>query len=366
MKETPMKRVLVILVTAVMLAGMVFAGSGCTGINPKDTKIGFIYPGPVGDSGFTYTQDQGRLYLEKSLGFTTFFLENVPENEGGKKQIESLIKKGCKVIFVTSAGYQDSVDELAQTYPNEVFEVYSGTKINGTNVGAYSGRIYQASYLAGIAAGKATKANKIGYVAAVKTPEAISCINAFTLGMRSADAGAVVNVAWTNSPFDPTLEKKAAEGLIAAGCDVMAQHLDSSAAVTAAADAKIYSIGYNMPMASIGKDGYLTSPIWNWGPCFVEIVNSVMHGSYKPQSYWDGLETGVVGIDENYGPSVTQETKDLIKAEADKIKSGSWDVFTGPIKDQAGNVKVAEGVKLGDSDILGMDWFVDGVMETPG
>jgi basic membrane protein A len=356
-----MKKALVVLFAAVLLVGMVFTGYGCTNSNdPKNLKVGFIYLGSVADGGYSYAQDQGRKYLVENLGVQTLFVENVEENADCKTQMENLINKGCKVIFATSYGYMDYVDELAKKYPNVIFEHCSGSKMNDKNFGNYFGREYQARYLAGIAAGKATKTNKIGYVAAMKISECIRGINAFTLGVRSVNPDATVNVVWTNTWYDPAIEKSSAESLLATGCDVMAQHQDTSAPVAAAAAAGAYSTGYNASMKAAGGDKYLTSPIWNWGPYFTKIVKSVIDGSYKPASYWGGLETETIMLDE-FGPSVTQETKDLIKAKSDEMKNHTWDVFWGPIKDQSGAVKIAEGARLSDAEMLSIDWFVEGV-----
>jgi len=360
-----MKKVLAILFSVILLAGLALAGAGCQGNDPKTTKVGFIYVGPIGDLGFTYAQDQGRLYLEKTLGVTTIYVESVPETADCTAAMENLINgKGCKVIFATSFGYAQYVDALAKKYPNVVFEHCSGDLKNDTNFGNYFGRIEQPRYLTGIAAGKATKTGKIGYIAAFPIPECIRGIDAFTLGVRSVNPTATVNVVWTRTWYDPTIEKQAAEGLIAAGCDVTAQHQDSPSAVAAAEAAGIFSTGYNSSMLSSAPKGYLTSPVWNWGPFFVQVVDSVMKGTFKPQAYWGGMKEGVVGIDENYGPSVTQATKDLIKATADKMKAGTFDVFTGPIKLQDGTDLIATGV-LPDKDIWTLNKFVEGVVGEP-
>jgi basic membrane protein A and related proteins len=360
-----MKRALVILFTVVMIAGLMLTGAGCKSNDPKSFKVGFIYIGSVGDLGFTFAQDQGRKYLESNLNVTTIAIENVPESADCKTAMENLIKQGCKVIFATSFGYQDYCDELAKKYPKVIFEHCSGSKSNDTNFGTYFGRMYQARYLTGIAAGKATKTGKIGYVAAFPIPEVVRMIDAFTLGVRSVNPTATVNVVWTNTWYDPTIEKQAADSLIqTAGCDVMAQHQDSTAAVQAAEAAGIFSTGYNSPMLSAAPKGYLTSPVWNWGPYFAKVVKAAMDGTYKPEKYWGGLETGTIDVDQNYGPSVTQETKDAIKAAKDKMIGGSWDVFTGPIKAQDGSDLVADGQKLTDDQIWNLLKFVDGVVGT--
>lgn len=360
-----MKKALVILFTVVLLMSIVLVGAGCKSNDPKNFKVGFIYVGAIGDMGFTYAQDQGRLYLEKNLGVKTLYVENVPETADCKTSMENLIKQGCKVIFATSFGYQDYVDELAKKYPNVVFEHCSGSKMNDKNFGNYFGKIEQSRYLAGIAAGKATKTGKIGYVAAFPIAECIRGIDAFTLGVRSVNPTATVNVVWTNTWYDPTIEKQAAEGLIqSAGVDVMAQHQDSPAAVQAAEAAGIASTGYNSSMASFAPKGYLTSPTWNWGPFFASVVKAVMDGTFKPQHYWGGLADNVVGIDTNYGPSVTQETKDAISAAEGKLKDGSLNVFAGPIKLQDGSELVAAGQTYPDDQVWILTKFVDGVVGT--
>ena len=362
-----MKKTLAVLFTAVLVLGMALVGAGCQSATPsasapagKEVKVGFIYVGPVSDGGFTYAQDQGRLYLE-SKGYKTEKMESVPEGADCKTAMENLIKDGCNVIFATSFGYMDYVAELADKYPDVVFEHCSGSKMNDKNFGNYFGREYQARYLAGIAAGKATKSNKIGYVAAMKIPECIRGIDAFTLGVRSVNPEATVNVVWTNTWYGPDIEKQAAESLLDQGCDVMAQHQDTSEPVAAAEAAGAFSTGYNSPMGAKAPKGYLTSPIWNFGPYFEKIAKSVADGTYKPESYWGGLETGTIALDA-YGPSVTDDTKKLIDDTAAKIKDHSWDVFTGPIKDQSGAVKVADGAKLTDAEMLSIDWFVEGVV----
>jgi basic membrane protein A len=360
-----MKKVLAILFTAILILGTALAGAGCTvGNDPKNTKVGFIYVGPIGDMGFTWAQDQGRLYLEKTLGVKTEYIENVAENAADcKAAVENLIKtKGCKIIFATSYGYQDTIAELADKYPNVVFEHCSGSKMNDKNFGNYFGKIEQPRYLAGIAAGKATKTNKIGYVAAMPIPECIRGIDAFTLGVRSVNPDATVTVVWTQNWNDPVKEKQAAESLLDAGCDVTAQHQDSPTVVADAEAHGAFSTGYDAPMLASAPNGYLTSPLWNWGPFFVKVVDSVMKGNFKPEAYWGGFEDGVVAIDTNYGPSVTQETKDAINKAMEDMKSGKLNVFAGPIKAQDGTELVAAGQTMADADVWVLSKFVEGVV----
>ena len=340
--------------------------TAATGGALKELHVGFIYVGPVGDGGFTLAHDNGRVAMEKALAnyngykVVTHFVENVPETEECETAMENLIKQyDCKVIFSTSFGFMDYTKTLAAKYPDVKFMHCSGYE-TADNMGNYFGRMYQARYLCGIAAGKATTTNKIGYVAAMKIPEVVRGIDAFTLGVRSVNPNATVQVVWTNTWIDPSMEKQAAESLLDAGCDVLTMHQDSTETVAAAEAAGKYSIAYHLSMKNVAPKGYLTGAIWDLGSYYTGVVKSVIDGTWKNESYWGSIKTGIVKLDE-FGPSVKDETKQIIADKLAKIESGDWDVFWGPIKDQTGAVKVADGQKLTDADMLSIDWFVEGV-----
>ncbi|MDD3242365.1 MAG: BMP family ABC transporter substrate-binding protein [Eubacteriales bacterium] len=355
-----MKKILSVLLCVALLASFGLTMSGCQSDSPKNFKVGFIYVGPVGDEGFTYMHDLARQAVEKELGITTYYVESVPEGAECATQIENLVKKGCKLIFTTSYGFMDYTVEMAEKYPDVNFMHFSGYK-TAANLGTYMGRMYQARYLAGIAAGKATKTNKIGYTAAMPIPETVRGIDAFTLGVRSVNPEATVNVVWTNTWVDAAIEKQGTESLLAAGCDVVAQHQDSAAGVIAAEAAGAYSTGYHSSMIAKAPKGYLTSPIWNFTDYYRTVIKDAMEGKFSNERVWYGLDNGLVLLDQ-FGPSVTDETKTLISEKEALIKSGDWDVFTGPIKDQDGNVKIAEGQKMTDDEMENMMWFVEGVV----
>ncbi|MGI5877610.1 MAG: BMP family ABC transporter substrate-binding protein [Christensenellales bacterium] len=351
---------MLVLVIAMLLIGSGLM-TGCQESNdPKDFKVGFIYVGPIGDGGYTYAHDQGRLYAEKELGITTVYVENVPETSECATQIENLVKQGCDMVFATSFGHMPYIKEVATKYPNVIFEHCSGYEM-AENLGNYFGRMYQARYLSGIVAGKATKNGQIGYVAAMAIPEVIRGINAFTLGAQSVNPDVTVQVVWTNSWYDPTGEKIAAESLLAAGCDVISQHIDTAEPVAAAEAHGAFAVGYDSPMGDSAPNGYLTAPLWNWGTYYAKTIKAAMDGTWKAESYWGGMEDEIVMLDA-FGPSVTDETKALVEEAKAKIIDGSLIVFAGPIYDQNGDLKVAEGASLTDAEMLSMEWFVKGVI----
>ncbi|HHW41523.1 MAG TPA: BMP family ABC transporter substrate-binding protein [Syntrophomonadaceae bacterium] len=325
-------------------------------------KVAFIYIGPVGDAGWTYAHEQGRKYLEQHVpDIETKIVEKVPEVDG-EKVATQLVQEGYKVIFATSFGYMDGIINVAKKYPNIIFLHCSGYK-TAPNVGTYFGRMYQARYLSGIVAGKMTKTNKIGYVAAFPIPEVVRGINAFTLGVRAVNPKATVNVVWTNTWLNPALEKDAAKSLLEQGCDIITQHQDSPGPMQAAEEKGAYGIGYNSDMSKYAPKAFLTAPVWNWGPYYVKVINEIKEGKWKSSQYWGPMSDGVVGL-APFSKAVPEDVRKLVEEKKQLIVSGKWDVFTGPIKDQKGEIRVKDGERMTDQAMLSFDWFVEGVQGT--
>ncbi len=328
----------------------------------KEMNVGFVYVSPIGDAGWSYAHDQGRLAVEKMEGVTTSFVEAVPEGPDAERVILNMARKGYKMIFATSFGYMDPMLKVAKQYPDVTFMHCSGFKKHD-NMGNYFGRMYQARYLSGMVAGAMTKSNTLGYVAAFPIPEVIRGINAFTLGAQTVNPEINVRVVWTKTWYDPAMEKEAAKSLLDVGVDVIAQHQDSPGPQEAAQEKGVYSVGYNSDMAVFAPKAHLTAPIWNWGPFYVANVEKVMKGEWKAEAAWPGMESGIVGL-APFGPMVPKEVQDKVMAAKKDITAGSTKVFKGPITDQKGAIKIAEGGVATDGELLGMNWFVKGVIGT--
>ncbi|MDI3257022.1 MAG: BMP family ABC transporter substrate-binding protein, partial [Kyrpidia sp.] len=221
----------------------------------------------------------------------------------------------------------------------------------------------QASYLAGIAAGKMTKKNVLGYVGAFPIPEVIYNINAFALGAQSVNPNVKVKVLWSNTWFDPQTERQAATSLLDQGVDVVAAYQDSPASLQAAQERGAYAIGNDSDMSRFAPQAYITNPVWNWGPYYVQVVKDVMEGKWKSGQYLGGLKDGMVDL-APFGRSVPQDVRDLVEQQKAKIVNGELDPFQGPIHDSAGRLRVPEGTQMKDQDILSMNWFVKGVEGT--
>ena len=326
----------------------------------EKTKVAFVYIGSANDGGYSMTHDLGRQYVEKNMpNVQTSFVESVPAGADAERVISQLASQGNKIIFTTSFGYMDPTINVAKKYPDVTFLHCSGYK-TAPNVGTYFGRMYESRYLTGIVAGKQTKSNVIGYVAAFPIPEVVRGINAFTLGVRSVNPDAKVKVVWTNTWYNPAGEKQAALTLIDFGADVIAQHQDTPGPQQAAEERGVYGIGYDMDMSKAAPKAELTAAVWNWGPYYVNAIQQILDGKWKSGAYWGGMKDKVVDI-APYGPAVSEDTKKVTDAAKAKILDGSLQVFAGPIKDQSGEVKVAAGKTMSDEDLLKFDWFVEGV-----
>ncbi len=331
------------------------------GIAKEDIKVGFIYVGPIGDEGYSFAHDQGRKELE-AMGIATTYVENVPETADCEKTIRDLIDQGCNVIVATSFGFGQFTLNAAKDFP-EVYFFHCSGNLTNENMTAYFGRAYEARYLSGIAAGLKTKSNKIGYVAAMPIPEVVRGANAFALGVKSVNPNATVEVVWTNTWYDPALEKQAAVQLLNNGCDVLGQHCDTTAPQIAAQEKGAFAVGYNAATLSAAPNAYLTAPMWHWGSFYTKAVQSVIDGTYKSEFYWGAMSSGIVGLDA-LSANCAEGTAEAVKAAQDKILAGELHPFSGPLKDNQGNVKVGAGATMTDEEMWNMMWFVDNIIGT--
>ncbi len=339
--------------------------AAATGIAKDKIKVGFIYIGSAHDGGYSQAHDNGRLDMMATLGLTedqVVVMEDVPEGADCEKAARDMIDNGCNVIYANSFGHGEWLANVAKDFPEVKFGHATGI---GTydlpNYSTYMGRIYEARYLSGIAAGLKTQTGKIGYVAAMPIAEVVRGIDAFTLGVRSVNPTATVEVIWMNTWYDPALEKTTATTLLNNGCDVIAQHCDTTSPQVAAEEKGAFAIGYNSSTLDAAPKAYLTAPLFHWGKFYAADVQSVIDGTWKSQRYWEGLNAGVVALDD-LSANCAEGTSEKVEAAKAKIMDGSLVIFSGPIKDNEGNEKVAAGQSLTDAELESLQWFVEGVI----
>ncbi len=324
-------------------------------------KVGFVYVSPIGDAGWTYQHDQGRKALEKALGdkVVTKFVESVPEGADAERVIREFASSGHKLIFTTSFGYMNPTLKVAPQFPNVIFMHATGYK-QAKNVGIYNARFYEGRYLTGVVAGKMTKTNVAGYVAAFPIPEVLQGINAFMRGMRSVNPKAELKVIWVNSWFDPGREREATLTLISQGADVVTHHTDSTAVVQAAEEKGVWSVGYHSDMSKYGPKTQLTATTHHWGNFYVKMAQEVIAGTWKPTNVWGGIKEGMISL-APINAAVPQEVKAQVAKIEKDIAAGKFHPFAGPVKDQDGNVRVPAGKRMSDDEMQKMDFYVEGV-----
>ena len=324
-------------------------------------KAGFVYIGPTGDHGWTYSHDQGRKMLEEQSGgkVKTAFVESVQETADAERVFRDLAQKGNKVIFGTSFGYMNQMLKVAKAYPKTIFMHATGYK-TAKNLGIYDVRTYEGAYMLGVVAGKMSKNNKVGYVASIPIPEVIRNIDAFTIGARSVNPKITTNVIWINSWFDPGKEREAALAHIAQGADVLMQNTDSPAVVQTAQEKGVMGFGWDSDMTKFGGKAHLAASILNWGVVYKKVTDEVEAGTWKTGSLWWGVKEGAVDID-HFAADLPADVKKLVEERRDAIKADKLHPFTGPLKDQSGKELLAAGKSYTYEELLKINYYVEGV-----
>lgn len=331
-----------------------------------DIKVGVLHlTDPAEGAGYTYTHEQGIQGLQKNIGLSDDQIIrklNVDDQDATKinTAIEELLEEGCNIIFGTSWGYMDYMEDYAAQYPDVMFAHGSGYKSNGTNFINYFGKINQARYLSGIAAGMKTASGKIGYVAAqpVENGEVTSGVNAFAMGVQSVNPDAQVYVSVTGSWFNPEGEGQAAKALIDKGCDVITQHVDTANPATEAEKAGVFAVGYNSDMSKEAPKATLTSVMWDWSVFYTKAVQDMIDGTWTGENYFGDMKDGLVMLSD-LSDLCAPGTAEAIQEVQDKILSGEWDVFDGKTeyKTKDGETKTLKAEDYGQCN-----WYYENVV----
>ena len=341
-------------------AGLALALASAAASGADKLKVGFIYVGPIGDHGWTYEHNEGRLAIEEALGdrVETVYVENVAEGPDAERAITRLARDGAGLIFTTSFGYMDPTIKVAKRFPDVKFEHATGYK-RADNVSTYSARFYEGRYVIGQIAARMSKSGVAGYIASFPIPEVVRGINAFMLGAQSINPDFKVKIVWVNSWFDPGKEADAAKVLIGQGADIVSQHTDSTAPLQIAAEQGVLGFGQASDMIAFAPKNQLTAIIDNWAPYYVARARAVLDGTWKSEDTWDGMAPGMVEM----APytNLPDDVVAMAKETQAKITSGEMHVFAGPIHKQDGTMAVGEGEHLDDGALLGMNWYVKGV-----
>ncbi|TIS60651.1 MAG: BMP family ABC transporter substrate-binding protein [Mesorhizobium sp.] len=349
-----MKKLLIALMTTTAALSL-----AATAEAADKLKACWVYTGPIGDFGYSYQHDQGRLEVEKALGdkVETAYLENVSEGPDADRAFERLAREKCKIIFGTSFGFMDAEVKVAKKFPKVMFEHATGYK-TGDNLGIYNARFYEGRYVLGQIAAKESKKGLAGYIVSFPIPEVVMGINSFILGAQSVNPDFKVKIVWVNSWFDPGKEADAAKALFDQGADIIVQHTDSTAALQVAEERKLHGFGQSSDMIKFAPNAALTSLTDEWGPYYISRVQAALDGTWKPDNVWLGIKDGAVKL----APftNMPDDVKAMAEATTKKI-AGGWNPFTGPVSKQDGSPWLKDGEVADDSTLLGMNFYVKGI-----
>ena len=349
-------------------------------------NVAMVLIGPHDDGGWSQAHYEGLVYIEENVpNVHTAYIENVPEGADSEQVFRALSRKGFDLIFGTSYGFMDPMEIVAGEFPDTMYIHISGIKSNGTNFGNLFGAMEVMKYLGGMLAGARAKMDgnpKLGYMATFPIPEELRLGNAIALGMRRTCPECTMDVRWINTWHDPVIEKEAAASLFDAGAQVVFTGADTPAAADVAQEKGKWGVTYDWA-GSCKVDACLTAPYWIWGPYYASIAERVIAGTYVPGWDYFDAETGSLGLygfmeGEELTPGVAelpaevvQEVRDLVAA-ALAGEFNRFDVFSGPINDNQGNLIVPAGQALEQVDLdafpeygLGctfcMKWWAEGI-----
>ncbi|MBI1278459.1 MAG: BMP family ABC transporter substrate-binding protein [Anaerolineaceae bacterium] len=331
----------------------------------KSVKIGFLFVGPVDDFGYNYAANQGRLCLEAVYPGSTVYAENVPESAEAERVMENMIQaQGVSIIFPTSYGHYDPATQVAKKYPNVTFFHMGGPAEVPPNLGTFFGDIWQMVYVSGFTAGKMTKTGKLGYIVAFPISQTLLNVNAFELGAKAANPNATTTVVFTGSWCDPAKLSAASNNLVDQGIDVLTMHQDCPKPVIEVADRRgVYVVGYHADGSSVAPKAWLTGSMWVWGPTMLMLTDQAINGKYTPSVLFYGPKEGIVDL-APFGTEVPQDVQDATLALKAQVISGEVFPFTGPVKNQNGDVVIADGEKPDEATLQSMDYLVEGVVGT--
>ena len=324
-------------------------------------KVGFVYVGPIGDFGWTYEHDIGRLAVEEALGdaVETTYAENIPEGADAERVMTQMALSGHDLIFTTSFGYMDPTINVAAKFPDIKFEHATGYK-RSDNVSTYSARFYEGRTVIGHIAGHMTETNIVGYIASFPIPEVIRGINSAYIAAKKVNPDVQFKIVWVFTWFDPAKEADAARALIDQGADVIMQHTDSPAAMTIAEESGIYAFGQASDMKEFGPNARLSSIIDDWAPYYVERTKAVIDGTWESIDTWHGIKEGMVEIGE-FSDRIPEDVRASAAEIRDALAAKTMHSFEGPINRQDGSVWLNEGETADDGTLLGMNFYVEGI-----
>jgi basic membrane protein A len=328
--------------------------------------VGIVHLGSINDAGYNQAHAEGVQVMKKNLPEVEVIeVENVPEGAEAERVMENMIKRGARLIIAASFGYLEPALRVAQKYPEVKFVHPAGYK-RAPNLTTYWASTPEAFYLMGMAAGKVTKTNKLGYVVALPVSFFLANINAFELGARAVNPQAETRVVFTGTFLDPGKEATAANALLDQGVDVLGMIVDSPITVVQIAEKRgAYSVGYHyLGVQKFAPRGWVSGIGFTWGNLYTRFARQVMDGTWKSENILGTMGDDLLAL-APFGPAVSADAARLVNVKKQEFTAGTAHPFTGPLKDNRGVERVKAGETFPLTQLGKMDWLVEGVVGQP-
>jgi basic membrane lipoprotein Med (substrate-binding protein (PBP1-ABC) superfamily) len=336
------------------------AGYGAA-LGAEPLKVGMALVSPAAEVGWTRQQTLGVEAIKQALGAAAeiSIVDNVFQPQDAERVFRGFAASGHQLVYGTSFSHGAAMARVAPQFPAVAFDSCAGTKLLA-NLGSFEARYHEGLFLAGIAAAKMSKTDKLGFVGGFPIPDIVGPANAFLLGAQSVKPRIACTILFLNSWIDPGKEKDATLALIAQGCDAVAAMTDSPVAAQTAEQKNVWSVGYASDVRKFAPTHLLTSMILDWSSIFVQDARDVAAGVWKPQARWFGLKEGIVKM-APYAQAMPQDVRALLANSEAAVKAGTLQPFAGEIRDQSGAVRVRAGVTLDEAGARSIDWLVAGM-----
>lgn len=358
------RAVAVILGTAALVAAAASGGQAQAGVQAPFV-VGVVHLGSIRDGGYNQAHAEGIRIMQKNLpNVRVLQAENIPDADA-ERVMEGMVRRGAKVIFAASFGFQDPALNVARRYPEVKFEHPGGFKL-APNFGTYWASTQEAFYLVGIAAGSVTKTNKLGFVSALPISFFLANINAFHLGARSVNPSVETRVVFSGTFLDPGKEATAANALLDQSVDVMGMIVDSPITIAQIVERRgAFTVGYHfLGLQQFAPRGWVSGVAFTWGSLYTRIVKQAMEGTWKAERKFYGVDCDCLAI-APFGPAVPDRVVRAVKAAKQAVISGQLHIFQGPIRDNRGVLRVEAGRWLTGDEYGQMDWLAEGVVGVP-
>lgn len=333
-------------------------------------KVGFALAKDIKTSSWSYAHELGRMHLQEEMKdqVETVSIDNVPESIDAYAKLLELVKQGCHVVFSTTPLMINATLRVAMEYPDVIF-LNCSSMYSFKHVNTYFGRIHEARFLSGVIAGSMTYTDRLGYIGTCATPEVVSGINAFALGAKFVNPKAEIYLDWTGNWDNAESSINAGTRLLQKDVDIISHH-NTLANRKFSKEYGVYTVTCDTEEGLCRPLNYLAVPVWNWGIFYEKMVRSILNtglrsnagtltsGKKQTLNYWWGMDSGILDFfySKRLVPRETQRLTELIKSA---IINREFNVFTGPLYDKAGKLRLKENCLAAREEILSMDWLLD-------